>query len=178
MKRLLILGPLILFVVLVGFLAVGLQHDPSDVPSPLVGKPAPQFSLPRLDDAQQSFSPKEMLDQVWLFNVWASWCAACREEHPLLLELAKTRAVPLYGINYKDTQDAAQKWLKNGGGDPYTLSVMDETGRVGIDYGVYGVPETYLIDKKGIIRYKQTGAITSKLLTEKILPLVKRLQAE
>jgi len=178
MKRLLILGPLILFVILAGFLAVGLHKDPSEVPSPLVGKPAPQFSLPRLDDAQQSFSPKEMLGQVWLFNVWASWCAACREEHPVLLELAKTNAVPLYGMDYKDTQEAAQKWLQNGGGNPYIHSVMDETGRVGIDFGVYGVPETYLIDKKGIIRYKQTGAITTKLLSDTILPLVKRLQAE
>ena len=178
MKRLLILGPLILFVVLAGFLAVGLHKDPSEVPSPLINKAAPQFSLPRLDDAQQSFSPKEMLGQVWLFNVWASWCAACREEHSVLLELAKTNVVPLYGMDYKDTQEAAQKWLENGGGNPYTKSVMDETGRVGIDFGVYGVPETYLIDKKGIIRYKQTGAITSNLLKEKILPLVKRLQAE
>ena len=178
MKRLLIFGPLILFVVLVGFLAVGLQRDPSEVPSPLVGKPAPLFSLPRLGDTQHSFSPKQMLGQVWLFNVWASWCAACREEHPVLLKLAKTKAVPLYGMNYKDTQDAAQKWLKNGGGDPYRLSVMDESGRAGIDYGVYGVPETYLIDKKGIIRYKQTGTVTSKLLAEKILPLARRLQAE
>jgi cytochrome c biogenesis protein CcmG/thiol:disulfide interchange protein DsbE len=178
MKRFLIFGPLILFVVLASFLAVGLQHDPSEVPSPLVGKPAPQFSLPRLDNAQHSFSPKEMLGQVWLFNVWASWCAACREEHPVLLELAKTNAVPLYGMDYKDTQSAAQKWLENSGGNPYIYSVMDEAGRVGINYGVYGVPETYLIDKKGIIRYKQTGALTAKLLSEKILPLVKRLQAE
>lgn len=177
-KRLFIIAPLILFVVLVGFLAVGLHHDPSEVPSPLVGKPAPQFSLPRLDDPQQSFSPKEMLGQVWLFNVWASWCAACREEHPVLLKLAKTNPVPLYGMDYKDTQESAQKWLENGGGSPYIKSVMDETGRVGIDFGVYGVPETYLIDKKGIIRYKQTGAITAKLLSDKILPLVKRLQAE
>ena len=178
MKRLLILGPLILFAVLASFLAVGLYHDPSEVPSPLVDKPAPQFTLPFLDDPLQSLSPKDMLGQVWLFNVWASWCVACREEHPVLLELAKNRVVPLYGMNYKDTQEAAQKWLESGGGDPYVKSVMDESGRVGIDYGVYGVPETYLIDKKGIIRYKQTGTITAKLLSEKILPLVKRLQAE
>lgn len=177
-KRLLIIVPLILFVVLVGFLAVGLHHDPSEVPSPLINKPAPSFSLPRLDDARQAFSPKDMAGQVWLLNVWASWCAACREEHPVLLDLAQTNAVPLYGINYKDTQDAAQKWLVNSGGNPYIYSVMDESGRVGIDYGVYGVPETYLIDKKGIIRYKQTGAITAGVLKDKILPLVKRLQAE
>lgn len=178
MKRLFILGPLILFVILVGFLVVGLQRNPSEVPSPLVGKAAPQFSLPRLDDPQQLFSPKEMLGQVWLFNVWASWCAACREEHPVLLELAQAHVVPLYGMDYKDTRDAAQKWLEQGGGDPYTKTVMDENGRVGIDYGVYGVPETYLIDKKGMIRYKQIGPVTPKLLIETLLPMVKRLQAE
>lgn len=178
MKRLFIIGPLILFVILAGFLAVGLQHDPSEIPSPLVGKPAPDFSLPRLDDAQKKLSPKDMLGEVWLFNVWASWCGACRDEHPVLLKLAQMHVVPLYGMDYSDTQDAALKWLEAGGGNPYVKTVMDEEGRVGIDYGVYGVPETYLIDKKGIIRYKQTGPITAKSLSETILPLVKRLQAE
>jgi cytochrome c biogenesis protein CcmG/thiol:disulfide interchange protein DsbE len=176
MKRFLI--PLALFFVLVGFLAVGLKHDPSEVPSPLVGKPAPQFTLPRLDDPQQSFSPKDMLGQVWLFNVWASWCAACREEHPLLLELSRSGVVPLYGMDYKDTREQAVRWLKQGGGDPYRTTVMDESGRVGIDYGVYGVPETYLIDKAGIIRYKQIGAVTEKALSEKILPMIDKLQKE
>lgn len=176
MKRFLI--PLVLFFVLVGFLAVGLKHDPSEVPSPLVGKPAPQFTLPRLDDPQQSFSPKDMLGQVWLFNVWASWCAACREEHPLLLELSRSGVAPLYGMDYKDTREQAVRWLKQGGGDPYRATVMDESGRVGIDYGVYGVPETYLIDKAGIIRYKQIGAVTEKALSEKILPMIDKLQKE
>lgn len=176
MKRFLI--PLGLFFVLVVFLAVGLRHDPSEVPSPLIGKPAPQFSLPRLDDPQQSFSPKELLGQVWLFNVWASWCAACRDEHPILLELSRSGIIPIYGMDYKDSRDPALRWLDAGGGNPYRVTVMDEAGRVGIDYGVYGVPETYLIDKKGVIRFKQIGPVTEKVLLEKILPLYKELQAE
>ena len=178
MKRVVILAPLILFVLLVAFLAVGLYRDPAEVPSPLIGKPAPEFALPRLDDAKQTFSPKDALGQVWLLNVWASWCAACREEHPVLLNLAKTNSVPLYGLDYKDTQPEAIKWLISGGGNPYEQTVMDESGKVGIDYGVYGVPETYVIDKKGVIRYKQIGPVTAKVLAETILPLVKRLQTE
>lgn len=178
MKRLVIFVPLILFVLLAVFLAVGLYRDPGEVPSPLVGKPAPAFVLPRLDDAQQTFSPKQALGQVWLLNVWASWCAACREEHPVLLNLAKSNAVPVYGMDYKDTQQEAVQWLIRGGGNPYEQTVMDESGKVGIDYGVYGVPETYVVDKKGVIRYKQIGPITEKVLAKTILPLVKRLQAE
>lgn len=178
MKRFLILGPLVLFLVLAIFLAVGLYRDPSEVPSPLVGKPAPDFSLPQLADAQQSFSPKEMQSKVWLLNVWASWCAACREEHSVLLSFVKSHPGLLYGLNYKDTQPEALQWLERGGGNPYTKTAVDLTGRVGIDYGVYGVPETYVIDKQGVVRYKQTGAVTAKLLAENILPLVKRLQAE
>lgn len=178
MKRLIIFVPLIVFILLAAFLAVGLYKDPSEVPSPLVGKPAPQFSLPRLDDAQQTFSPKQALGQVWLLNVWASWCAACREEHPVLLNLAKSNEVPVYGMDYKDTQQDAVKWLISGGGNPYEQTAMDETGKVGIDYGVYGVPETYIVDKKGVIRYKQIGPISEKVLAKTILPLVKRLQAE
>ena len=176
MKRFLL--PLVVFFVLVGFLAVGLKLDPREVPSPLIDKPAPQFTLPRLDDPQKSFSPREMLGQVWLFNVWASWCGACREEHPVLLELSHSGAVPLYGMDYKDTREEATQWLKQSGGDPYRATAMDISGRVGIDYGVYGVPETYLIDKAGIIRYKRIGPVTDQVLQEKILPMVKELQAE
>lgn len=176
MKRFLL--PLALFFVLVAFLAVGLKLDPREVASPLIDKPAPQFNLPRLDDPQKTFSPKEMLGQVWLFNVWASWCETCREEHRVLLDLARSGVVPLYGMDYKDTRAEATQWLKDGGGDPYRAVVMDIPGRVGIDYGVYGVPETYLIDKTGIIRYKQIGAITERALQDKILPMVKELQAK
>ena len=175
MKRFLL--PLIIFLVMVGFLAVGLHLDPREVPSPLVGKPAPAFDLPRLDQPEKTFSPKAMLGQVWLLNVWASWCGACREEHPLLVALSKAKLVPLYGMDYKDTRVEAQQWL-NEGGNPYVANAMDIDGRVGIDYGVYGVPETYVIDKAGVIAYKQIGPITEQVLRNKIMPLVERLQAQ
>lgn len=175
MKRFLL--PLVIFLVVVVFLFKGLNLDPREVPSPLVGKPAPLFSLPRLDNPEKVFSPKEMLGKVWLFNVWASWCGACRDEHPILVELSKTGFVPVYGMDYKDTRADAQQWLDQGG-NPYTVAVMDIDGRVGINYGVYGVPETYVIDKAGVIAYKQIGPITDEVLRDKIIPLVKRLQAK
>lgn len=169
------IAPLAVFIVLVGFLAAGLRLDPREVPSPLVGRNAPMFELPQLADTTLRFSPAEMKGKVWLLNVWASWCVTCREEHPVLLELAKSGAVPLYGLDWKDTDAAATKWLKQLG-NPYILTVADNDGRVGIDYGVYGAPETYLIDKSGVIRYKQIGAITPEVLQQKILPLVRELQ--
>jgi len=169
--------PLVIFLVMVGFLFIGLNLDPREVPSPLVGKPAPQFSLPRLDNPEKVFSGKDMLGKVWLLNVWASWCGACKEEHPLLVSLAKTGFVPVVGMDYKDTRDEALQWLAQGG-NPYMTTIMDVDGRVGINYGVYGVPETYVIDKKGIIAYKKTGPITMQSLREVIVPLVKKLQAE
>ncbi|MEQ1602278.1 MAG: DsbE family thiol:disulfide interchange protein [Methylophilaceae bacterium] len=175
MKRFLL--PLAIFLVVVGFLFKGLNLDPREVPSPLVGKPAPQFSLPQLGDAQKTFSPRDMLGQVWLFNVWASWCVACREEHPILVALSKQNIVPVYGMDYKDTREDAEQWLSQGG-NPYLVTAVDADGRVGIDYGVYGVPETYVIDKAGVIAYKQIGPITEDALRDKILPLVKRLQAQ
>lgn len=169
--------PLVIFLVVAGFLFKGLNLDPREVPSPLVGKPAPQFSLPRLDNPETVFTPKEMLGKVWLFNVWASWCGACRDEHPLLVELAKTGFVPVYGMDYKDTREDAQQWLDQRG-NPYVATAMDIDGRVGIDYGVYGVPETYVIDKKGTIAYKQIGPITEEVLRDKLIPLIKRLKAQ
>jgi len=172
MKRFLL--PLAAFAVLVGFLAIGLTRDPRDVPSPLVGKPAPAFTLPQLHDAGKSFSVADMKGRVWLLNVWASWCVACREEHPVLVEFAKTGQVPIIGLDYKDKVADARQWLDKLG-NPYTLTAVDADGRVGIDYGVYGVPETYVIDKQGIIRMKHTGPITSESLNKKILPLVAEL---
>lgn len=169
--------PLVIFLTMVGFLAVGLKLDPREVPSPLVGKPAPLFSLPRLDNPEQVMSPQDMLGKVWLFNVWASWCGACRDEHPVLMALSRSGAVPLIGMDYKDTRQDAQQWLDQGG-NPYVATVMDMDGRVGINYGVYGVPETYLIDKAGVIAYKQIGPVTEEALRDKILPLVKKLQAQ
>ena len=175
MKRALI--PLFIFLVVVGFLFKGLFLDPREVPSPLVGIAAPHFSLVRLDAADKTFSPKEMLGKVWLLNTWASWCAACKDEHPLLVELSKADFVPIIGLDYKDNNQDAQQWLDQAG-NPYAINAVDADGRVGIDYGVYGVPETYVIDKKGSIAYKQIGPITMEALRDKIIPLVKQLQAQ
>jgi cytochrome c biogenesis protein CcmG/thiol:disulfide interchange protein DsbE len=166
--------PLALFVVLVAFLAIGLGHDPSTVPSPLINKPAPDFHLPQLHDPAKSFTAQEMRGKVWLLNVWASWCVTCREEHPLLVDLARSRAVPVVGLNYKDARDDALAWLTEFG-NPYQLSLSDTEGRVGINFGVYKVPETFLIDPDGVIRYKQIGPVTPEALQNQILPLVKEL---
>ena len=168
------LWPLIGFVVLVVLLAVGLNLNPADVPSPLVGKPAPLFSLAKLEAPEQNFSPKDMLGKVWLLNVWASWCVACLQEHPVLVEFSKSGVLPIYGLNYKDRPDAAKAWLAKNG-NPYNVSIVDADGRVGIDYGVYGVPETFLIDKQGVIRFKQIGALTPEVLQDKVLPLLRKL---
>lgn len=188
------LWPLIGFIVLVVLLAVGLNLNPRDVPSPLVGKAAPAFTLAQLNEADQVFSPKDMLGKVWLLNVWSTWCVSCRQEHPVLVELARSKTVPLIGLNYKELRGdgaidmdkidpASEKilamkraadWL-NKHGNPYTLIAMDLDGRVGIDYGVYGVPETYLIDKAGIIRMKHTGPLSPDVFSGKILPMVAEL---
>jgi cytochrome c biogenesis protein CcmG/thiol:disulfide interchange protein DsbE len=167
--------PLALFLVLVVFLAIGLSRDPHEIPSPLVDKPAPAFALPVLSSPEQSFKLQEMRGKVWLLNAWASWCVACREEHPVLLELSRSGVVPIYGLDYKDERQDALAWLDEFG-NPYTLVVSDADGRVGIDYGVYGVPETFVIDRNGVIRYKQIGPITEEALEKKIIPLVKELQ--
>lgn len=168
--------PLIVFIALVGLLAVGLNLNPREVPSPLIGKPAPAFELPQLANPEAKFSPKEMLGRVWLLNVWASWCVSCREEHPVIVEYTQKGLLPpVVGLNYKDKREDGLRWLKRFG-DPYLLSAFDADGRVGIDYGVYGVPETYLIDKAGVIRFKQIGPITPEVLEKKILPLVKELE--
>ena len=166
--------PLVLFLALVAFLAIGLGRDPREVPSPLINKPAPAFRLVELKDPSRSFSSDEMRGKVWLLNVWASWCVACRDEHPMLLELARRNAVPIYGLNYKDKPTDAVSWL-NELGDPYVLSVSDLDGRVGIDYGVYGAPETFLIDRDGVIRLKHIGPVTPDVWTNKIAPLVTEL---
>ena len=188
------LWPLIGFIVLVVLLAVGLNLNPRDVPSPLVGKPAPAFTLTTLDTPEQHFSPKDMLGKVWLLNVWATWCVSCRQEHPMLVEMAKNKSVTLIGLNYKDVRgdgvfdmdkipldteksmalERTQAWL-NTHGNPYALTALDLDGRVGIDYGVYGVPETYLIDKAGIIRLKYTGPITPEAFSREILPQIAEL---
>ncbi|MBK8016968.1 MAG: DsbE family thiol:disulfide interchange protein [Betaproteobacteria bacterium] len=173
MKRYLL--PLGIFAILVVFLGIGLSLNPREVPSPLIDKPAPGFTLAQLHEPSRALTPQDLKGQVWLLNVWASWCVSCRQEHPLLVELGKANVVPIYGLNYKDQRDNALKWLDQFG-NPYTASIMDTDGRVGIDYGVYGVPETFLIDKEGVIRYKQIGPVTPSDLQEKIIPLVRKLQ--
>jgi cytochrome c biogenesis protein CcmG/thiol:disulfide interchange protein DsbE len=144
------------------------------VPSPLIGKPAPAFELPQLHRPEQSFSPASLRGKVWVLNVWASWCAACRDEHPVLEEFARSGLAPLYGLNYKDKRDEAIAWLERFG-DPYVTSVHDADGRVGIDYGVYGVPETYVIDRQGVIRYKRIGPVTPEIMEKRIVPLIAEL---
>lgn len=171
--------PLGLFIVLVAFLAIGLVrvgmgHDPRTLPSPLIGKPAPDFQLAQLHEPDKTFSPQEMRGKVWLLNVWASWCFSCREEHPLLLELQRSGSLPIYGLNTKNKRDEALAWL-NELGNPYVLSAADIEGRVAVDYGVYGAPETFLIDRDGIIRFKHIGPLSQKVLNEKILPLAQEL---
>ena len=167
--------PLAIFLVIVAFLFVGLFRDPREVPSPLIGKPAPAFTLAQLHKPNERLSTADMRGQVWLLNVWASWCVSCRVEHPLLIDLAKANVVPVIGLAYKDKPSDGIAWLKTNG-DPYRLSVVDFDGRVGIDFGVYGVPETFVIDKAGVIRYKQIGPITADALKDTILPLVRELQ--
>ena len=189
------LVPLLLFFGLAGFLAFGLTLNPREVPSPLIDKPAPDFSLARLDQPEQTFSLKEMQGEVWLLNVWASWCVACREEHPVLVRMAQQKLVPIVGLNYKEVRgdgainargmaleaetsmaiERARTWLKDHG-NPYVLSVLDIDGRVGIDFGVYGVPETFLIDRQGRIRYKHIGPITPDALQNVLMPKVEELR--
>ena len=166
--------PIGAFAALVVLLGVGLTLNPREVPSPLVGKAAPQFELQQLIDADRTFSPKDMTGKVWLLNVWASWCTSCREEHPVLSAVAKGGAVPVYGLNYKDRREDGVAWLERLG-NPFVLSAYDPNGRIGIDYGVYGTPETYVIDKQGVIRYKRIGPVTPEILEQKMVPLIAEL---
>jgi cytochrome c biogenesis protein CcmG/thiol:disulfide interchange protein DsbE len=188
--------PLGIFLVLVAFLAIGLKRNPQEIPSPLLGKPAPLFSLSTLDAGGAKFGPQDMKGKVWMLNVWATWCVACRDEHPLLVALSKANQLPIVGLNYKEVQaqdapagrqltpeeklriarERSAVWLQRLG-DPYAVSVFDLDGRVGIDYGVYGVPETYIIDKEGVIRFKTVGAVTLETLQSQILPLLQKLNA-
>jgi len=172
MKRTLI--PAIVFGVLVIFLGIGLTLNPREVPSPLIGKPAPQFVLSTLEDAGRKLTPRDLSGQAWVLNVFASWCGPCRDEHPLITDLAKRTSTPIYGLNYKDQQANAERWLKQFG-NPYKSVLVDRDGRAGIDYGVYGVPETFVIDKNGVVRYKKVGPLTPDVISTKILPLLKEL---
>jgi cytochrome c biogenesis protein CcmG/thiol:disulfide interchange protein DsbE len=176
MKSLKFLIPLALFAGLAVLLVLGLGHDPREVPSPLIGKPAPAFALARLDDAQSTIKRDDLLGKVWMLNVWASWCVACREEHPLLVEFSRRKVVPVYGLNYKDARPAGLQWLASFG-NPYDASLFDSDGKVGIDYGVYGVPETFIVDKQGVVRFKHIGPVTPEVIRDQIEPLVRMLNA-
>jgi len=186
--------PLILFIIMAVFLALGLNLKPGEIPSPLLNKPAPVFSAPILQATardggsvpigtepmrppEEKLTPADLKGKVWLFNVWASWCVSCRAEHPVLNELARQQAAPIIGLNYKDDPAAAKNWLDSLG-NPYNVSIMDQDGRIGIDWGVYGVPETFVIDKKGVIRYKHTGPVTADDVQRIFLPLLAKLQGE
>jgi cytochrome c biogenesis protein CcmG/thiol:disulfide interchange protein DsbE len=176
MKSLRFLVPLAIFVVLAAFLAVGLKLNPREVPSPLIGKPAPAFALPRLDDASVKISREQLLGKPWVLNVWASWCGPCREEHPLVIDLARRYPIAVYGLNYKDRGDDARAWLREMG-DPFAATLVDADGKVGIDWGVYGVPETFVIDKEGCVRLKHIGPLTPQAVRDKVEPLLKELGA-
>ncbi len=171
------LVPVIGFVVLVVFLGIGLTLRPSELPSPLINKPAPQFSLPLLHSPEQSLRTEDMRGRVWVLNVWASWCYSCLTEHPHINALATEHQVPVIGLNYKDVPEAAKAWLQRNG-NSYEASVMDRDGRVGIDFGVYGVPESFVIDKQGLIRFKHIGPVSKESLETELLPLIRRLEQE
>jgi len=177
MRRALIVIPLGVFVALVVLLAVGLTRNPAEVPSPLIGKPAPEFSVPSLADPGRMIGSEDLKGQVTIVNVWASWCAACRDEHPLLMELAARKIVPIVGLDYKDTRDEGLAWLRRFG-DPYDSIAFDGDGRVGLDWGVYGVPETFVLDRNGVIRHKHIGPITRESVQKTLLPLIERLKQE
>lgn len=169
--------PLAVFLVMTAFLAIGLKLDPREVPSPLIGKEAPKFSLTDVMDASKAMSTYDLKGDAVLVNVWASWCVSCRQEHPILIDLAKRGEVTIYGINYKDTREEAQKWLRSYG-NPYHSSAFDPNGHTGIDWGVYGVPETFVLDKQGVIRHKHTGPLTQAVIEDELLPIIRKLRGE
>jgi len=171
------LGPLAIFLIVAVFLGIGLTLDPRAIPSPLIGKPAPEFRLAPVKGRKLGLASEDLKGEVSVVNVFASWCTACRDEHPLWMELARRRALPIHGLNYKDKPDAAARWLDELG-DPYTRTGADLDGRVGIDWGVYGVPETFVIDSQGRIRHKIIGAINKRIVDEELMPLVRQLRAE
>ena len=174
-KSLKYLAPLLIFAVIGGFLAAGLKLDPREVPSPLIDKPAPAFSVPRLLSMNGSIGTGDLVGRVWVLNVFASWCVACRAEHGLLNDLASKQLVTLVGLNYKDEPSDARSWLRELG-NPYDVVAVDSQGQVGLDWGVYGVPETFVIDADGTIRFKHIGPVDARVIEEQILPLVRKLK--
>lgn len=167
--------PLIALALLIAVLAVGLRRDPREVPSPLIGKPVPRFELPAVRGRALGLSSANLKGDVSLVNVFASWCVACRDEHPVLMQLRRAGLVPIHGLNYKDRPEDAQKWLDDLG-DPYTRTGADIDGRVGIEWGVYGVPETFVIDRDGRIAYKHIGPLTPQVVENTLRPLIAKLR--
>jgi len=173
-RRVLFVLPVVLLLGIAVLFAVGLRHDPGIVPSVLIDKPAPEFDLPPLLDGKAGLATADLKGQVALVNVFASWCIPCRVEHPLFMRLAEEGGVPIYGINYKNAPEDAKRWLAELG-DPYARIGADRDGRAGIEWGVYGVPETFVVDGTGTIRFKQVGPLTAQVLENTVLPLVREL---
>jgi cytochrome c biogenesis protein CcmG/thiol:disulfide interchange protein DsbE len=174
LKTLRFLIPVAIFAGIGWFLLKGLDRDPRQVPSPLIGKSAPTFSLPQLEQPG-SWAPESLRGQVWLLNVWGSWCAACVVEHPLLNELAESKIIPIVGLAWKDVPDNSRAWLRKYG-NPYSVIVTDRDGKAAIDWGVYGAPETFLIDRQGVIRYKQIGPFTPEIIRDELMPMIRKYQ--
>lgn len=177
MKRWKLFIPLAVFVVMAGFLYKGLFLDKETLPSALIDKPFPEFELPTVKDPSRIVTRNDLLGQISLVNVWATWCPSCRVEHPYLVKLAKQEGVAIFGVDYKDQRDQAVRWLEQLH-DPYIFSIEDVDGRLGIDLGVYGAPETYLVDSKGMIRYKHVGVIDERLWQTTLKPLIELIKTE
>ncbi len=174
MQRLKLFVPLLVFVVLAIFFWRGLGLDPNRMPSALIDRPVPAFNLPTLKQAEKQVTQDLFKNQVSLLNVWATWCVSCRVEHPFLMKLAE-QGIPIIGVNYKDDTVAARKWLRDLH-DPYVLNVVDEDGRLGIDLGVFGAPETYVVDTRGVIRYKHVGVVDEQVWNQSLKPIVESLK--
>lgn len=167
--------PLAVFLALAVMLGLGLKRDPRDLPSALLEQPAPAIDRPLLEDPQQRLQLQDLRGQTWLLNVWASWCAPCRQELPVLAELSKRDGVAIYGLNYKDQPDKARALLRLAG-NPYRASAMDSDGRMGMDFGIQGVPETFVIDGLGRVRYRHAGPVTAEIWRDRLLPVIRSLQ--
>ena len=167
--------PLLVFLAIGVALLAGLRRDPRELPSALVGRAAPAFDLPALESGGRSVRSSDMRGRVWLLNVWASWCGPCQLEHPLIADFAARTRVPVVGLNYKDKPEAARAWLQRLG-NPYAATLLDPEGRTGIDFGVYGVPETFVIDGEGVVRFRQAGPVTREVLEQRVLPLLRELE--
>ncbi|MCG7983848.1 MAG: DsbE family thiol:disulfide interchange protein [Candidatus Thiodiazotropha lotti] len=169
--------PLIVFGIIAAFLYKGLGMNPREIPSPLIGKSIPEFSLPSVESAQTMINDQNLKGKIYLLNVWATWCVSCRAEHDTLVHLARSGKVEIVGLNWKDERVKAQAWLQQLG-DPYTVNIFDKKGRTAIDLGVYGAPETFLVDSDGIIHYKHAGPLTLGVFNETLLPMINDLKAK